>query len=149
DSRVDVETGSTSDVGPSSDAGLGPDIGSNDARSAPDSSDGAQASCLAAGILTVTNQDSTAFVINRQPHPEPPLCRGLTYIFAVTAGAGHPFWIKSLQGAGTGDAYNDGVTGNGTGLGDITFAVPQAAPDTLYYNCENHDAMTNVIHIMN
>jgi hypothetical protein len=54
-----------------------------------------------------------------------------------------------LQAAGTANAYNDGVTGNGTGSGDVTFAVPQAAPDTLYYNCENHTAMTNVIHIMN
>jgi hypothetical protein len=121
----------------------------NEATTSDGGGDGSQAQCLAAGTLTVTNQDSTAYLINGQANPELTLCRGRTYVFAVTAGPSHPFWIKTVQGDGTGDAYNDGVTGNGTGSGNVTFVVPQSGPSTLYYNCQNHPAMSNAIHVMN
>ncbi|MGB6035688.1 MAG: hypothetical protein WBG42_05435 [Cryomorphaceae bacterium] len=73
--------------------------------------------------------------------------RGQTYTFSVTA-PGHPFYLKSVQGTGTGNAYNDGVTNNGTLDGTITFVVPQDAPQTLFYNCEFHGSMTGTISII-
>ncbi|WP_231567350.1 hypothetical protein [Lacinutrix sp. Hel_I_90] len=73
--------------------------------------------------------------------------RGKTYTFNVTT-PGHPFIIKSVQGTGTGNAYNNGVTNNGASADLITFQVPQNAPDTLFYNCEFHGSMTGIITII-
>jgi predicted lipoprotein with Yx(FWY)xxD motif len=73
--------------------------------------------------------------------------RGSTYTFIV-ATPGHPFIIKSVQGNGTGNAFNDGVTNNGISDGTITFQVPENAPDTLFYNCEFHGTMTGTITII-
>jgi plastocyanin len=73
--------------------------------------------------------------------------RGKTYTFQVDT-PGHPFIIKSVQGTGTANAYNDGVTNNGISKGEITFTVPADAPSTLFYNCEFHVAMTGTITIM-
>ena len=74
--------------------------------------------------------------------------RGSTYTFRLLAD-GHTFWIKTVQGPGDLNAYNDGVTNNGAYRGTITFAVPLDAPNTLYYNCQFHAAMTNRIDIVN
>ena len=79
--------------------------------------------------------------------PDLTLVRGQTYTFNINA-LGHPFWIKTVQGNGTSDAYNDGVSGNGTAVGTLTFTVPHSAPDTLFYNCQIHLAMTGIINIV-
>jgi hypothetical protein len=42
--------------------------------------------------------------------------------------AGHPFYLNSVQGTGTANAYNSGVTNNGAVSGSITFTVPMNAP---------------------
>ncbi|GAA4280664.1 hypothetical protein [Gaetbulibacter aestuarii] len=101
----------------------------------------------------VTNSGSTAYIFNdsgfnNDSNPTLTLERGKTYTFTVNA-AGHPFYINSTQGTGTTNAYNDGVSNNGAASGTITFTVPAGAPDTLYYNCEFHAAMTGVINIIN
>ena len=75
------------------------------------------------------------------------LYRGFTYHFIINS-PGHPFWINSANGTGTGNAYNDGVTNNGTASGTIAFMVPMNAPSTLYYNCEYHGAMNGTINIV-
>jgi hypothetical protein len=89
----------------------------------------------------------TAYVIDGESNPSLTLCRGSTYVFAVNA-PGHPFYINTVQGTGTGHAYTGGVAGNGATSGDVTFAVPADAPDTLYYNCSIHAAMTGTLHIV-
>ncbi|ULC59876.1 hypothetical protein MBM09_02585 [Flaviramulus sp. BrNp1-15] len=73
--------------------------------------------------------------------------RGATYTFSVST-PGHPFLINSVQGTGTGNAFDDGVTNNGASDGTITFQVPESAPDTLFYNCEFHGSMTGTISII-
>jgi hypothetical protein len=103
---------------------------------------------LAAADFNVSNSGSSSYVINGQPDPELTLTRGQTYSFAVTA-AGHPFWIKTAAVTGTGSAFNDGVSGNGTQLGTLTFTVPTDAPDTLFYICQIHSAMRGTINIVN
>ncbi len=75
------------------------------------------------------------------------LVQGATYTFTISA-AGHPFWIKTVSSTGTGNAYNTGVTNNGTDSGTITFVVPYGAPATLYYNCQLHSGMAGTINII-
>ncbi|MFD2562376.1 hypothetical protein [Aquimarina rubra] len=100
----------------------------------------------------VTNSGATAYVFNSNTltdsnNPDLTLERGKTYTFTVDA-PGHPFLIKSVQGTGTGDTYDNGVTNNGIASGTITFVVPDTAPDTLFYNCEFHGSMTGTITII-
>ena len=80
------------------------------------------------------------------------LIRGQTYKFDNQTG-GHPFRIQStVAQAGGGTAYNTGVTNNdatgGTATNVLTFVVPMDAPDTLYYQCTAHPAMTGTINIL-
>ena len=74
------------------------------------------------------------------------LARGQTYQFDMNA-SGHPFYIQTSSGAyNSSNVYSTGVsvTGNReTGL--IDFQVPFAAPNTLYYVCENHSNMAGTI----
>ena len=101
----------------------------------------------AAADFTVVNAGLSAYVINATSNPPLTLVRGRTYTFDINA-SGHPFWIKSVQSIGTGNAFNTGVTNNGTQTGTLTFAVPVGAPATLFYNCQFHSAMSNQIHIV-
>lgn len=99
----------------------------------------------------VTNAGLTAYVLNSDglenvENPDLTLKRGQTYTFTVSA-SGHPFFIKSVQGNSNANAYNTGVTNNGTQDGTVTFEVPMDAPDTLFYNCQFHAVMTGVITI--
>ena len=101
------------------------------------------------GYFAVTNSASSAYVFNgfgtdSDSNPTLYLHRGKTYEFAVNA-TGHPFYIKTVSGTGTGNAYSDGVINNGTASGTIKFVVPQDAPSKLYYNCSAHAAMAGEI----
>ena len=68
---------------------------------------------------------------------------------------GHPFWImtepykdKVAEDGSTSTIFSTGVTNNGTDYGVVTFTVPlTGAPDTLYYQCGNHDAMYGILQI--
>lgn len=73
--------------------------------------------------------------------------RGKTYPFQVNAPI-HPFILKSVQGTGTGNLYNNGVTDNGIASGEIIFTVTANATNTIFYNCEFHGIMTGVIRII-
>jgi predicted lipoprotein with Yx(FWY)xxD motif len=84
---------------------------------------------------------------NELEDPNFTLKRGGTYVFSVNT-PGHPFLIKSVQGTGTGDTFNEGVTNNGASTGEITFTVPANAPDKLFYNCEFHGSMTGIFVII-
>ena len=80
------------------------------------------------------------------------LIRGQTYKFDNQTG-GHPFRIQSTVAAsGGGTAYNTGVTNQdatgGTATNVLSFVVPMDAPDTLYYQCTAHPAMTGTINVI-
>ena len=94
----------------------------------------------------VGNNDSENYVINGVSNPTLSLVEGEVYSFVINA-PGHPFWIKTVPGTGTGNQYNTGVTNNGTDSGTITFIVPIGAPSTLYYNCQYHSSMAGTINI--
>ena len=99
-------------------------------------------------VFKVVTKGVPAYLINDQQNPEITLKRGITYTFELKA-TGHPFWIKSKNSTGKTNAYDNGVIGNGTERGTLTFAVPKDAPALLHYNCEVHDIMNNIIHVIN
>jgi len=105
-----------------------------------------------AGRFSIVNSSSSAYVFtgsgtSSDSNPTLYLTRGQTYEFVVNA-SGHPFYIKTVSGTGTGNAYSDGVTNNGAETGTVTLAVQMDAPDTLYYNCSVHSAMAGTIYIL-
>lgn len=81
------------------------------------------------------------------------LYRGGTYTFNLNV-TGHPFYLTTddgtnwTQGGYVGE-YTNGVTGSRTEVGTLTFTVPEDAPDTLYYQCANHQGMRGVLNIKN
>ena len=103
--------------------------------------------CHAAGTLNVVNNGASAYVIDGASNPDLTFCRLTTYLFNVNA-PGHPFYIKTVQSTGTGNAFDEGVTGNGAETGTVAFIVPTDAPATLYYDCSIHAAMTGTIHVV-
>jgi hypothetical protein len=76
------------------------------------------------------------------------LYRGNTYKFNVNA-KGHPFYIMTepYKDGSTNLFYTSGVTNAGADTGTVTFTVPTGAPDILYYQCGNHDAMYGILQI--
>jgi hypothetical protein len=99
----------------------------------------------------VTNSGSSAYIFNGEglsdsSNPNFTFRRGSTYTFNINT-PGHPFYINDVQGTGTANTYNSGVTGNGATADTITFTVPADAPNTLYYNCEFHSSMSGMITI--
>lgn len=101
--------------------------------------------------FVITASGSSAYVFDgsgttSENNPTLYLTRGETYTFHIDA-TGHPFHIKTVSGTGTGNQYTDGVSNNGIDDGDIEFVVQMDAPETLYYNCENHAAMKGTIYI--
>lgn len=97
--------------------------------------------------FSVSNSGASAYLIDGQSNPDLTLVRGQTYVFDVNV-PGHPFWIKTSPTLGTGDAFDDGVGGNGRSTGEIVFEVPASAPDTLFYICQFHGAMQGRLNIV-
>lgn len=100
----------------------------------------------------VVNSGASAYLftgngLSNASNPGITLTKGETYAFTVNA-SGHPFFIKSVQGAGSNNAFNTGVTNNGAQSGTITFTVPLDAPATLFYNCQFHGGMTGTFTII-
>jgi len=110
---------------------------------------------LQAQVITsnlVTAVPNTAYRFNNASNnPTLTLFRQVTYLFNIQAGSLHPFYIKSNATFvfGSGNQYTNGVTGNGTHTGFLTFAVPTIAPNQLFYHCGNHDAMSGTLNISN
>ena len=102
---------------------------------------------LAQGAYNFTHREN-------EDNPILTLYRGNTYKFNVNA-KGHPFWImtepyksKVSADGSTSTIFDTGVTNNGSDYGTVTFTVPTSgAPDTLYYQCGNHDAMYGILQI--
>ena len=117
------------------------------------SSVGSGAGTVETKTYTVTTSGSSSYIFNGEgltnaSNPGLTLKRGGTYTFNVNA-SGHPFYINTVQGTGSANAYNSGVTGNGAVSGMVKIVVPTNAPNTLYYNCEFHGLMTGTITITN
>ena len=108
----------------------------------------AESARAATNIFSVGNNGAVDYTINGINDPDLTLVRGFTYYFNISVASFHAFYIKTAQINGTGSAYNDGVTGNGTFNGTLQFAVPTNAPSLLYYNCVTHLSMTGKLNIV-
>ena len=93
----------------------------------------------------VTNQGTSAYVIDFANNPTLTLTRGNTYVFNLNLTGVYPFYIKTLPTTGLTNIYSSGVTNNGAATGLITFVVPQDAPDTLYYAASTQSNMQGQI----
>ena len=72
------------------------------------------------------------------------LRRGYTYSFDAqdSSTSSHPLYLgTSSTGGGYSDEYTSGVTNSRTTSGILTIVIPQAAPNSLYYNCGLHSNM--------
>ena len=96
----------------------------------------------------VTRTNVTSYDIDNAPNASLVLTRGNTYTFNLFVQGDFPFWIKTAPTTGTGDAYNSGVTRNGSIIGTVTFTVPQDAPNRLYYTCQNQSLMQGTIDVI-
>ena len=79
------------------------------------------------------------------------LRRGNTYSFDAqdSSTASHPLYLgTSSTGGDYSDEYTSGVDGSRTTSGILTIVIPQAAPNSLYYNCGHHSNMGAEISIV-
>ena len=98
--------------------------------------------------VTINNTYSRYYINSNYQQPNLTLFRGKSYNFNLNGTVSvSPFWIKTIASIGTGNAFNTGVTGNGSQSGTITFAVPNSAPDILYYGSQNNEEMWGRIFI--
>lgn len=90
-----------------------------------------------------------AFVVNGVQGRTLVLVRGKTYTFNIDAGVMHDFYLSTNPvGWGTG-TLTEGVEGNFTYKGVVTFKPAAETPDVIYYQCRNHKFMGGQIHIVN
>ena len=90
-------------------------------------------------VTSVDEEDNRAFLFTPNgltKNPTLKLYRGQTYHFEINS-IQEPFSIKTQRVAGELFRYTNGITNNATGLGTITFTVPENSPDVLYYVSEN------------
>ena len=75
--------------------------------------------------------------------------RGLTYTFKLNLGASHPLYIVTVEGqTGSPPAsrVTAGVTGDGSGSGDLVWVISSGqATGNYYLQCGNHSTMTALI----
>ena len=112
----------------------------------------------AINTFNVTNYGSSAYRFNGMgfqnvDDPALKLYRGMTYDFNLNVGT-HTFFITTEPKAGdyegvSGVALTEdsGVYNNGIRNGILRFTVPQNAPSVLWYNCQNHAAMSGQIQV--
>ncbi len=89
------------------------------------------------------------FVVNGEQGKPIVLVRGETYTFDVKTGVSHDFYFtRAAKGWGAG-TYAEGVEGQFTFAGEVTFVPGVTTPKLLYYGCRNHKNMGGAIHIIN
>jgi hypothetical protein len=112
-----------------------------------DSTVNLQAGVPDTSISVVSNRIST-WVIDGAHNPTLNLVRGRTYTFTINA-FGRPFWIQTTAAPyNAANVVTEGITGNGTSVGTLTYTVPETGVTTLYYVDQNFPAMTGIINIV-
>jgi hypothetical protein len=88
--------------------------------------------------FVVTVQSASDWAVDGQLDPTLQLVRGETYVFDLQNVSGvHPFFIKSVNSSGAGNAFSSGVTNNGaTGNTDVIFTVPMNAPSRCFITAQ-------------
>jgi hypothetical protein len=89
------------------------------------------------------------FVVDGVQGEELVLTRGVTYVFHVRTNVQHDFYFTtSPKGRGAGTVA-DGVQGQFTYIGDVSFTPSASTPDVMYYECRNHPYMGGKIRVAN
>ena len=99
--------------------------------------------------INVTANSATNYILNGTDRngsvtgddPSVTVNVGDTLNFVVNA-PGHPFYLKTVQGSGTGNQI-DGVTNAGTTNGTVSWTPTTAG--TFYYQCAPHNSMSGII----
>ena len=99
--------------------------------------------------INVTANSATNYILNGTDRngsvtgndPSVTVNVGDTLNFIVNA-PGHPFYLKTVQGSGTGNQI-DGVTNAGTTNGTVSWTPTTAG--TYYYQCAPHNSMSGII----
>ncbi|CAG0939353.1 hypothetical protein GALLN_00578 [Gallionellaceae bacterium] len=91
----------------------------------------------------------TVFLVNGVEGRTLILVRGKTYTFNIDTGVRHDFYITNDPAGGGTGALTEGVTGNFTHMGVVTFKPTATTPDVLYYQCRNHKYAGGQINIVN
>ena len=99
--------------------------------------------------INVTANSTTNYILNGTDRngsvtgndPSVTVNVGDTLNFIVNA-PGHPFYLKTVQGSGTGNQI-DGVTNAGTTNGTVSWTPTTAG--TYYYQCAPHNSMSGII----
>lgn len=89
------------------------------------------------------------FSVNGEPGKDVVLTRGETYTFDVDTGVQHDFYFSTNpMGWGAGPV-TDGIEGQFTYKGQVTFKPSSTTPNVLYYECRNHKYMGGKIYVVN
>ena len=99
--------------------------------------------------INVTANSATNYILNGTDRngsvtgddPSVTVNVGDTLNFVVNA-PGHPFYLKTVQGSGTGNQI-DGVTNSGTTNGTVSWTPTTTG--TFYYQCAPHNSMSGII----
>ena len=92
---------------------------------------------------------AVGFVVNGIQGRALVLVRGKTYTFEVDTNPMHDFYL-STDPVGWGiNTLTEGVEGNFTFKGVVTFKPAAETPDLIYYQCRNHKYMGGTIHVVN
>lgn len=92
---------------------------------------------------------SIGFIVNGVQGKELVLTRGVRYTFLVDTNVQHDFYFTTSpigRGVGT---VTDGIQGQFTYRGVVTFTPTASTPAVLYYECRNHPYMGGKIYIAN
>lgn len=93
--------------------------------------------------------DSMGFVVNGVHGRTLELVRGKTYTFNIDTGVMHDFYLARKPVGWGKSALTEGVQGNYTYKGVVTFKPTADTPDVVYYVCRNHKFMGGEIRIVN
>lgn len=110
-------------------------------------------------VVTVAEKDAThpnfgigsnlGMVVDGVQGKELILTRGKTYAFKVETDVKHDFYLTTSPVGWGASVLTEGVTGNFTYRGTVTFTPSDASPDIAYYQCRNHKSMGGKLHIVN
>jgi len=95
------------------------------------------------------NNIGVAYAIDGEIGKVITLERGETYAFELGSGVdpSHPFYVGTTAEGQGGDEFRDNPAKQTTGT--VTFTPPSSAPDSLFYQCDNHVYMGGKMTITN
>ncbi len=76
------------------------------------------------------------------------MMRGVEYTFNVDTGPQHDFYFSTSAVGQGGSTVTEGVDGQFTFRGSVTFTPSAATPDLVYYQCRNHRSMGGMLKIV-